>query len=113
MNVSSVAFDSAPQLNALSSIHSLACFFNHSTNNLISSITANMHAPSIVTVLAALPAAMACLGYTGGVPKATGSKSLSAPKTLKKGEVFDAGWVRYDRGVKCTGQAEGGKLSLL
>ncbi|RSM15519.1 putative pectate lyase F [Fusarium ambrosium] len=67
-----------------------------------------MHAPSIVTVLAALPAAMACLGYTGGVPKATGSKSLSAPKTLKKGEVFDAGWVRYDRGVKCSGQAEGG-----
>ena len=72
-----------------------------------------MHAPSIVTVLAALPAAMACLGSTGGVPKATGSTSLSAPKTLKKGEVFDAGWVRYDRGVKCTGQAEGGKFTCL
>lgn len=70
-----------------------------------------MHTPSLLPVLAALPAAMACLGYTGGVPKATGSKSLSAPQTLKKGEVFDAGWVRYDRGVKCSGQAEGGKLT--
>jgi hypothetical protein len=68
-----------------------------------------MHAPSFIALLAAVPSVMACLGYTGGVPKATGSKSLSAPKTLKKGEVFDAQWVRYDRGVKCTGQSEGGK----
>ncbi|GKU09795.1 unnamed protein product, partial [Fusarium langsethiae] len=50
-----------------------------------------MHAPSILAVLSALPSALACLGYTGGVPKATGTKSLSAPRYLKKGEVFDAG----------------------
>ncbi|RGP69631.1 pectate lyase [Fusarium sporotrichioides] len=68
-----------------------------------------MHAPSILAVLSALPSALACLGYTGGVPKATGTKSLSAPRYLKKGEVFDAGWVRYDRGVKCSGQSEGGE----
>lgn len=67
-----------------------------------------MKVATLVSLLSALPAAMACLGYTGGVPKATGTKSLSAPRTLKKNEVFDAGWVRYDRGVKCSGQAEGG-----
>jgi hypothetical protein len=67
-----------------------------------------MHAPSIVALLSTLPAAMACLGYTGGVPKATGTKSLGSPRYLKKGEVFDAGWVRYDRGIKCSGQSEGG-----
>ncbi|KAF4997244.1 hypothetical protein FDECE_12145 [Fusarium decemcellulare] len=72
-----------------------------------------MHAPSIIAFLAAVPSAMACLGYTGGVPKATGSKSLSSPKTLKKNEVFDAGWVRYDRGVKCNGQAEGGSADAV
>ena len=72
-----------------------------------------MHAPSIFTVLAALPAAMACLGYEGGVPKPTGTKSLSAPRYLKKGEVFDAKWVRYDRGVKCSGQSEGGTFLFL
>lgn len=68
-----------------------------------------MHTASFVTLLTALPAALACLGYTGGLPKHTGTKSLSAPRYLKKGEVFDAGWVKYDRGVSCTGQAEGGE----
>jgi len=68
-----------------------------------------MHASSLLTLLTTLPAAMACLGYTGGVPKATGTKSLSAPQYLKKGQVFDAKWVRYDRGVKCSGQSEGGE----
>ncbi|KAI9150786.1 pectate lyase [Paramyrothecium foliicola] len=63
---------------------------------------------ALVSVLAALPSAMACLGYTGGIPKATGTKTLKAPQVIKKGQTFDAKWVRYDRGVKCTGQSEGG-----
>ncbi|KAF5009208.1 hypothetical protein FDECE_4573 [Fusarium decemcellulare] len=67
-----------------------------------------MHSASLVSLVAALPAAMACLGYDGGLPQSTGSKSLSAPQTIKAGETFDAEWVKYDRGVKCDGQSEGG-----
>ena len=69
-----------------------------------------MRVTSILSALVALPAAMACLGYEGGLPKATGSKTLSAPQYIKKGQTFDAKWVKYDRGQKCTGQSEGGKL---
>uniref|UniRef100_A0A8H7N766 Pectate lyase n=1 Tax=Bionectria ochroleuca TaxID=29856 RepID=A0A8H7N766_BIOOC len=68
-----------------------------------------MHSAALLSLLAAVPTAMACLGYEGGLPKSTGTKSLSAPRYLKKGEVFDAGWVKYDRGVKCGGQKEGGE----
>lgn len=69
-----------------------------------------MHSASFVSFLAALPAAMACLGYDGGVPTPTDHKSLSAPKYIEAGEVFDAGWVKYDRGSgACGGQNEGGK----
>ncbi|KAM0540224.1 hypothetical protein ACHAPJ_013622 [Fusarium lateritium] len=67
-----------------------------------------MHAANVITFLAALPAAMACLGYSGGLPKHTGTKSLSKPQTIKAGQTFDAKWVKYDRGVSCTGQSEGG-----
>lgn len=68
-----------------------------------------MHAPSFITLLAALPSAMACLGYTGGIPKATGNVSYKSAYVVKKGAPFDGGWKRYDRGVKCSGQKEGGE----
>jgi hypothetical protein len=68
-----------------------------------------MKVTSILSLLSAVPAAMACLGYTGGLPKHSGTKTLSAPRYLKKGEVFDAGWVKYDRGIQCSGQSEGGE----
>lgn len=68
-----------------------------------------MHSAQILSLLAAVPAAMACLGYEGGVPEAVDSRSLSEPQRIKAGETFDAGWVRYDRGVPCTGQSEGGE----
>lgn len=68
-----------------------------------------MHFPSAIALLTALPSVLACKGYTGGLPKHTGTKTLSAPQYIKKGQTFDAGWVKYDRGVKCTGQDEGGK----
>ncbi|KAF5006936.1 hypothetical protein FDECE_6712 [Fusarium decemcellulare] len=56
-----------------------------------------------------LPAALACLGYEGGVPKPTDTKSLSSPMKIPAGTVFDAGWVKYDRGSgACTG-GEGGE----
>jgi hypothetical protein len=68
-----------------------------------------MHCTGIFSLVAALPAAMACLGYDGGLPSHTGTKTLSAPMYIGEGEVFDAGWVKYDRGVACGGQSEGGK----
>lgn len=74
-----------------------------------------MHPSTILSYLAVIPAAMACLGYDKGLPKHTGTKSLSAPRYLKKGEVFDAKWVKYDRGQKCDSgkDYEGGKLQRL
>lgn len=64
----------------------------------------------LVALAAALPAAMACLGYDGGLPTASGSKSLTAPQYIKAGQTFDAGWVKYDRGSgACSGQSEGGE----
>ncbi|KAG8668315.1 hypothetical protein FPOAC2_07606 [Fusarium poae] len=68
-----------------------------------------MHFSTIATILAAVPSTLACLGYSGGLPKHTGTKTLSAPQYIGKGKTFDAGWVKYDRGVKCTGQSEGGE----
>ena len=53
-----------------------------------------MHSATFVAVLAALPSTFACLAYTGGLPKHTGTKSLSAPQYIKKGTTFDAGWVK-------------------
>lgn len=68
-----------------------------------------MHSAALLSALAAVPAAMACLGYEGGLPTPTGTKTLSEPYYIGAGETFDAGWVKYDRGVACGGQSEGGK----
>ncbi|CRK47364.1 hypothetical protein BN1723_007503 [Verticillium longisporum] len=68
-----------------------------------------MYSAKLLSLLAAVPATMACLGYEGGIPKATDTKSLDAPQYIKAGEVFDAEWVRYDRGQPCDGQSEGGE----
>ncbi|KEY66373.1 hypothetical protein S7711_05806 [Stachybotrys chartarum IBT 7711] len=43
----------------------------------------------------------------------TGTKTLGSPQTIKKGVVFDAGWVKYDRGVKCTDDSEGGSADAV
>lgn len=64
---------------------------------------------AVIALLGALPAASACLGYTGGVPVPTSTKQISAPIYVKAGEVFDAGWAKYDRNPSsCNGQGEGG-----
>ncbi|KAK6221683.1 polysaccharide lyase family 3 [Colletotrichum tabaci] len=63
-----------------------------------------------ITILAALPTGLACLGYTGGLPKATSNKAISAPIYVKSGEVFDGGWAKYDRNpTSCRSQQEGGE----
>ncbi|VUC31212.1 unnamed protein product [Clonostachys rosea] len=73
-----------------------------------------MFSPKVLCAIAALPAAMACLGYDGGLPKHTGTKTLSAPQYIGAGETFDAGWVKYDRGSgACKEQAEGGEADTV
>jgi pectate lyase len=71
-----------------------------------------MLSPITLTGLVAfLPSALACLGYTGGVPKATSTKTNSKVITVAAGTVYDGGWARYDRGSgACNEQAEGGKI---
>ncbi|KAI1499845.1 putative pectate lyase F [Biscogniauxia marginata] len=57
----------------------------------------------------ALPVALACLGYEGGIPAPTDHHSNSKVIEIAAGEVFDAGWAKYDRGSgACNGQSEGG-----
>lgn len=64
----------------------------------------------LIALAAALPSVMACLGYDGGLPKHTGTKSLNAPMYIGAGKTFDAQWVKYDRGPgACGGQTEGGE----
>ncbi|KAI0193713.1 putative pectate lyase F [Xylaria flabelliformis] len=68
-----------------------------------------MFSPSkLLALSAAIPAALACLGYEGGVPTPTGTKSLSSPMRIKAGQTFDAGWVKYDRGSGACNSGEGG-----
>ncbi|KXH68744.1 polysaccharide lyase family 3 [Colletotrichum salicis] len=60
-------------------------------------------------LLGALSTTLACLGYEGGLPKATSNKQISAPIYVKSGEVFDGGWAKYDRNpTSCREQVEGG-----
>ncbi|KAK4951318.1 hypothetical protein LTR10_010291 [Elasticomyces elasticus] len=44
----------------------------------------------------------------GSLPASSGSSALGATQTIAPGESFDGGMYVYDRGVSCTGQAEGG-----
>lgn len=42
------------------------------------------------------------------LPKSSGSSVLKKVYTVAAGKTFDGGYKAYDRGVSCTGQAEGG-----
>ncbi|KAK1593527.1 pectate lyase F [Colletotrichum navitas] len=68
---------------------------------------------SIVAFLVALPTALACLGYEGGVPVATSAKTNNKYIEVKAGQIYDGGWARFDRGSgSCTG-GEGGRCCFL
>lgn len=67
-----------------------------------------MHS-KIAFASALLPVALACNGYEDGIPAETGHISSDAPIEIAAGEVFDAGWVKYDRGAGACGSGEGGK----
>ncbi|KAJ2989680.1 hypothetical protein NUW58_g3348 [Xylaria curta] len=72
-----------------------------------------MFAPSkLLTLAMAIPATLACLGYEGGLPKHTGTKSLKEPMRIKAGQSFDAGWVKYDRGSGACSGGEGDAPAL-
>ncbi|KAL3423656.1 pectate lyase [Phlyctema vagabunda] len=43
------------------------------------------------------------------LPASAGSQVLSAVQVIAAGETFDGGLKTFDRGVECTGQAEGGE----
>lgn len=63
---------------------------------------------SIAALPVLVPVALACLGYEGGVPTPTAHHSNSAVIEVAAGQVFDAGWAKYDRGSgACNGQSEG------
>ena len=63
-----------------------------------------------IILVSAITPVLACKGYEGGLPTSTSTKQISAPIYVKNGEVFDAGWVKYDRNPSsCNGQVEGGE----
>jgi hypothetical protein len=74
----------------------------------INSFTMLVFPAQLLALASALPVALACLGYEGGVPTATTTHTNSAPITVKSGQVFDCGWARYDRGSGACGSGEGG-----
>lgn len=45
---------------------------------------------------------------TTTLPASSGHSVLSTPKVIAAGASFDGGMYRFDRGVSCTGQTEGG-----
>ncbi|OLN85670.1 putative pectate lyase D 3 [Colletotrichum chlorophyti] len=47
-------------------------------------------------------------GTAGGLPASSGTSVLKAAQTVAAGGSFDGGMKTFDRGVSCTGQAEGG-----
>lgn len=50
----------------------------------------------------------ACLGWEGGLPTPTETKSSSAPIRVPAGTVYDGGWKKFDRGSGACKSGEGG-----
>lgn len=62
----------------------------------------------LAQLMIGVPAALACLGYEGGIPTATAHYSNKAVIEVKAGEVFNGEWAKYDRGSgACSEQSEG------
>ncbi|KAM0717491.1 hypothetical protein Q7P37_007343 [Cladosporium fusiforme] len=58
------------------------------------------------TASASLSSGTAASG--GSIPASSGSSALDAVQTIAAGDSFDGGMFVYDRGIDCSGQAEGG-----
>lgn len=64
----------------------------------------------LMSLMALLPSTLACLGYTGGLPTPTSTKTNSKVIEVAAGTTYDGGWAKYDRGSgACNEQVEGGK----
>lgn len=64
-----------------------------------------------LALLGVVPAALACNGWTGGLPVPTDTRRITAPIYVRAGEVYDGHWVKYDRNpTTCRDQQEGGTL---
>ncbi|KAH6885188.1 putative pectate lyase F [Thelonectria olida] len=61
-----------------------------------------------IGALALLPTTLACLGYEGGVPTPTTTKTNSKVITVPAGTVYDGGWAKFDRGSGACADGEGG-----
>ena len=80
---------------------------NHRANRTSNIILQRMLS-KLVPLPFLLPIVLACLGYEGGIPTSTAHHSNSAVIEIAAGEVFDAGWAKYDRGSgACKGSTEG------
>lgn len=67
----------------------------------------------VTTLLSIIPSTLACLGYEGGLPVPTSTKTNSAVIVVPAGTTFDGGWAKYDRGSgACNEQAEGGEAKF-
>lgn len=78
---------------------------NRASNSTSSGSTASGSAP-LTTASASLSSGSTT--SRGSIPASSGSSALSAVQTIAAGESFDGGMFVFDRGVDCTGQAEGG-----
>ncbi|KAA8574509.1 hypothetical protein EYC84_005963 [Monilinia fructicola] len=59
--------------------------------------------------MASNPTTLTCLGYTGGIPTSTLTKTNSKVIEVAAGATFDGGWVKCDHGPgACNDQVEGG-----
>ncbi|KAK3675807.1 hypothetical protein LTR78_004448 [Recurvomyces mirabilis] len=75
---------------------------------LITTISASAIANPLPTAAPLLSRRATRASSGNGMPASSGTTALSAVKTIAAGQTFDGGMKVYDRGVSCTGQAEGG-----
>ncbi|KFY27318.1 hypothetical protein V493_03569 [Pseudogymnoascus sp. VKM F-4281 (FW-2241)] len=73
-----------------------------------------LYLAKLAGLAALVPVALACNAHTGGVPKATTTKTNNKVIEVPAGTVYDGGWARFDRGSgACNNQAEGGSADAV
>lgn len=79
---------------------------NSSSSNSTGSSASSASSAPLTTASASLSSGSATSG--GSIPASSGTSALDAVQTIAAGDSFDGGMFVYDRGVDCSGQAEGG-----
>ena len=75
---------------------------------LLSLLPLTRAAPAPTPTSAAPLSHRALNAAAAGPPASSGTSTLKAVQTIAAGQSFDGKMVQFDRGVSCTGQAEGG-----